>query len=162
MITIADKTNKDILRPAQRVGELFAVGVVLLLFGFFIYHQAADTGFFTEEFGAVEMFLLYGPLILSILPPFIRAFYGQRNLARPVEVVSNLFVAVAAMWYLFIVFPFEFAHLPDPLPDGLQPIISWIDNDIGKIMLALQLVAGPLTAIWNAGKYLVVRHQELA
>lgn len=140
------KRDREILTASERLTEPISIVVMLLLFSFFVYHQAADTGFFTDRFGPVEMFFLYGPLLLSALAPIIRAATGRRNLARPAEVITNLFLAAAAAWFL-VVFPFDFMHLADALPEGLQFLLAWVTNDIGRITLILQLIVAPLVAL---------------
>lgn len=147
---------KDALDVAQRVGELVGVVAMLLLLTFFIYHQTADTGFFTSKFGTFEQFLLYGPLLLSFPAPIIRALTGHRNPARPFEAFDSLFLAMAAVWFLRE-FPFNFEHLADPLPDSLEFLLSWVNNDIGKIPLVLQAIIGPIIAVVLGLQYVVFR-----
>ncbi|MCI0713563.1 MAG: hypothetical protein L0154_25630 [Chloroflexi bacterium] len=149
-------TAKDALDVAQRVGELVGVVAMLLLLAFFIYHQTTDTGFFTSKFGTFEQFLLYGPLLLSFPAPIIRALTGHRNPARPIEAFNSLFLALAAVWYLKG-FPFNFEHLADPLPDSIKFVLSWVNNDIGKIPLVLQAIFGPIIAVVLGLQYVVFR-----
>jgi hypothetical protein len=39
---------------------------MMLLCGFFAAHQLAHTGFFTAQFGLVEMLCVYGPILLTL------------------------------------------------------------------------------------------------
>jgi hypothetical protein len=153
--------EKDMLSLGERVGELAAVIAMTLLFAFFIYHQANDTGFFTSKFGTLEMFLLYGPILLSYPAPLIRAFSGHRNPSRPFEAFDSLFLGVAAIWFL-VEFPFDFEYLPEPLPDDLEFLLSWVNNDIAKIPLILQAVVGPITAFVVMFRYLTFRVKTTA
>jgi hypothetical protein len=153
------KTDREILTPSQRVGEFFALIAMLLFFGFFAYHQAAHTGFFTAAFGPQEMFFFYGPVFLSVAAPVTRALVGRRNPARPLEVVSNLFAVVAALW-LLVVFPFDFAHLADALPTGIRFLLAWVNNDIGRIPFILQLIVCPLVALVTTWQYFSHRRRE--
>lgn len=68
-----EPAHKDTLSMAQRWLELSFVAALGLLFGFFVRHQTANTGFFTEKFGIVEMVCLYSPIILAAAAPLIRA-----------------------------------------------------------------------------------------
>ena len=149
-------TAKDTLDFAQRVGELVGMVAMLLLLAFFVFHQATDTGFFTSKFGTFEQFLLYGAILVSFPTPIIRAFTGHRNPARPFEAFDSLFLAMAAIWFLRE-FPFKFEHLADPLPDGFEFLLSWVNNDIGKIPLVLQAIIGPIIAAVLGLQYVVFR-----
>ncbi len=161
MKTVVEKTDKEVLTTGQRWVELISVVAMLLLFGFFVYHQVAHTGFFTAKFGAVEMFCLYGPILVSLAAPVVRAVNGRRNPARPLDVATYLFLAIAALW-LLMVFPFNFSHLADALPATIRFILSWITNDIGKVILILQVIIGPISAFLTTRAYLSFRRRELA
>lgn len=140
------KTANEILTSSQRVGGLAVVGAMLLVFGFFVLHQLTHTGFFTARFGTIEMVALYGPLLLAFAAPLVRAISGRRNPARPFEAATNLFLAAGSFW-LVITFPFDFARLADVLPNGMRFIISWINNDVGRLVLMLQVIIGVITAL---------------
>jgi hypothetical protein len=153
------KPHREHLTYPQRLGELVSLFVTLLLISFFAYHQAATTGFFTAAFGPVEMFLFYGVLLLSLAAPMTRALVGQRNPARPLDVVANLYSAAAALW-LLTVFPFNFAHFADALPFEIRFLFAWVNNDIGRIPFILQLIVCPVIAILTAWQYLIHRRRE--
>ncbi len=161
MKTVVEKTDKEVLTTPQRWGEFISIIVMLLLCGFFVYHQVAHTGFFTAKFGAVEMFCLYVPILLSLAAPVVRAVTGHRNPARPFEVATNVFLAIAALW-LLMVFPFNFSHLADALPGAIRFVLAWITNDIGKVVLILQVIVGTIWAFVTTMKYLSVRRREPA
>ena len=159
MRTDVDKTTKEFLTPSQRWAELIIVAAMLLLFGFFVYQQIAHTGFFTAKFGSLEMFCLYGPILFSLAAPLSRASSGRRNPARRFEVATHLFLAIGSLW-LWIAFPFNFAHLADVLPGAIRFVLVWITNDIGKAVLILQVIVGLISAFLTTVKYLSVRRQE--
>lgn len=161
MKTDVKQTDKETLTPAQRGGEVISVAVMLLVFSFFAAHQVTDTGFFTAKFGAMEMVCLYGPMLCSLAAPTVRAISGRRNPARPFEVVTNLFLALAALW-LLVVFPFNFAHLADVLPAGMRFLLAWINNDIGRAVLILQIIVGTIWAVVTIVQFLSVRRREHA
>jgi hypothetical protein len=161
MKTVGEKTDKEVLTAGQRWGELISIVAMLLLFGFFAYHQVANTGFFTAKFGALEMFCLYGPILVSLAAPVVRAVSGRRNPARPFDVATYVFLAMAALWFL-MVFPFNFSHLADALPGALHFVLAWITNEIGKVVLILQVIIGPISAILTTRKYLSLRRREFA
>jgi hypothetical protein len=160
-VRVREKTDKDVLATGQRLGELLSIVAMMLVFAFFAYHQVAHTGFFTAKFGALEMFCLYGPILVSLAAPGVRAVNGCRNPARPLEVVHFLFLGIAALW-LLMVFPFNFSHLADALPGTLHFALSWITNDIGKVLLILQVIIGPISAFLTTWNYLSFRRRKLA
>jgi hypothetical protein len=140
----------------QCVAEpLFSAMALVVLGGFFVTHQLLQTGFFTERFGPVEMLCLYGPLVLSLAPPLARALYGQRNPARPVEIVTHLCAALAGLW-LLQVFPFDFTHLADVLPAEFQFMLAWMSDGVGKFLLLLQVAVGVLAALFTLVTYVIV------
>lgn len=136
----------DIVTSGQKLGEALIGGALLLLTGFFVLHQTRQTGFFNQNFGTLEAILLYGPLLLAILDCAAQVIGGRHNPARPFEAASGLLLGVAAVWFL-IHFPFEFSHLGDVLPEALRPLLGWVTNDLGRIPLVIQVIAGPVGAI---------------
>ncbi len=159
MNTLAKKQEKEVLSTPQRWLELLLIAAMLLLFGFLVYHQLANTGFFTAKFGSLEMLCLYGPILLSLVAPVARALTGRRNPARPFEVTTGLLLAIGSLW-LLVAFPFNFSHLADPLPGPIRFVLSWITDDIGKVPLILQVIIGPLTALATTRKYLAIRGRK--
>jgi hypothetical protein len=129
------------------------------VFAFFAYHQLANTGFFSSSYGGLEMILLYGSILFSALAPLTRALTGRRNPARPVETAGNIFFEAAQIW-LLILFPFNFSHLSAALPSQLGFLLSWITNDIGRILLVLGIISMPVFASINIRRYLSLRQRE--
>ena len=161
MNEVVEKTEKEILSPAQRWLEVTLVIAMLLLLGFLAYHQWANTGFFTAGFGSLEMFCLYGPIIFGVSAPVVRALTGRRNPARPFDAATSLFLAAGSLW-LVIAFPFNFSHLADALPGVIRFVLSWITDGIGKALLILQVILGPISAIPTIWKYLSSSRREKA
>lgn len=153
MRTTEEQTEKETLSAWQRWAELLIIPAMLLIFTFFAYHQGAKTGFFTDKFGTLEMVCLYGPLLLSLAAPIIRAVSGRRNPARPLEAATNIFLGIGSLW-LLQVFPFNFSHLADALPAPLQFALAWITNELGGFVLLLQVVVGFLSAVLIMGQYM--------
>jgi hypothetical protein len=145
--------NKDMLSPGQRVGEVISVCALFVTFGFVLYHQLADTGFFTDEFGFLEKLCIYGPLFLGMVAPIIRAVTGRRNPARPYEAFSNICLAAGTYW-LLQVFPLDYTHLADALPAPLRFSLSWVADDIARIVLTLMIIASSISAIAITVRYL--------
>jgi hypothetical protein len=159
MKTTTNKADQEVLTPLQRLLELLFIVPLLILFGFFAAHQAIHTGFMTERFGTLEMVCLYGPILVAMLAPFVRALTGRRNPARPFDAAMALSLMAGSGW-LLIAFPFDFAHLMDVFPEGVRFLLAWMTNDVGRVVLLLQVFLGPLSggiAIW---KYLSLRRQD--
>ena len=155
------KTDNELLTSSQRWGELAIIAAMLVLLGFFALHQLTNTGFFTTRFGSLEMPALYGPILISYAAPIVRALSGRRNSARPFEAATNLSLAIGSLW-LAIVFPFNFAHLTDVLPEMIRFVFAWINNDIGRLALILQVIIGVITAPMTIFKYWSIRRQASA
>jgi hypothetical protein len=160
MNEIKVKPDKENLSSLERVAEVIIILAMLLLLSFFWYHQSARTGFFTAAFGGLEMLALYGPLALGISAPAIRAWTGQRNPARPFEALTSLALSLGSMW-LLIVFPLNYAHLADALPSGMRFVLAWVTDDIARVILLLQVLVGPITALLTMWRY-VRRHESEA
>lgn len=157
MNTRREKSDQEVVATPQRVIDpLVGILATVFLVSFFAYHQLAQTGFFTARFGPFEMLCFYGPIILSLAAPIARAVTGRRNPGRLLQVVTNASLALAALW-LLRVFPFDFTHLADALPTTLRFTVSWLTDEIGRIVLLLQVVLGTLVAFVAMITYLAVR-----
>ncbi|HEX9091903.1 MAG TPA: hypothetical protein VF831_10460 [Anaerolineales bacterium] len=86
-----DKIHPGSMSAWQRWGGLYVTVLMLMLLAFFAYHQSKNTGFFTERFRLSEMVALYLPIIVSLVPPILRAIQGRRNPSRLVEAASTYF-----------------------------------------------------------------------
>ncbi len=152
----AQRTDNDILAPFPRWAGLLIVAGMLLLFDFFKLHESMDTGFFTEKFGWLEQLCLYVPIFVTLTAPIVRAVTGRENVSRPFDAAASLLLGMGSFW-LWLVFPFDFAHLGDFLPGILHAFTNVINNTIGSILLILQWVTGPITAIATLLKYFSVQ-----
>jgi hypothetical protein len=140
------RTEKEYLTPAQRFGEVVSLIITALIIGYFWRLWTIDAGFFTSTFGPPEQFWFFGPMLLSLAAPLVRILVGQRNPARPFEMVTYVLMVIGAIW-LLRVFPFDFSHLGDALPGNLPALLNWVPNWLGRVGLALQLVGGTIGAI---------------
>lgn len=123
---------------------------------FFYEHQTWSTGFFTSAFGPVEGLFLYGSILTGTAGPIARLVTGRRNISRIPELAGSAFWIVGSVWR-FNVFPFNFAHFADVIPEFLQFLVKWITNDIARILFALGIVGGAVFNTINARLYLQVR-----
>ncbi|MCW4031269.1 MAG: hypothetical protein NWE80_02795 [Candidatus Bathyarchaeota archaeon] len=152
------EAKKDTLSYSERVGNIVGVVIGLLFVLYFVAHQTGSTGFFTSEFGILEALLFYGSIIFGIVTTAFRGLFGRKNLARLFEVFGAIFSAVAITW-LFVVFPFDFGHLADLLPDFLRFLVQWISNDITKVLMILGIIVTLVMAIYNTIFYVLVRRE---
>ena len=126
---------------------------------YFVAHQTGSTGFFTSRFNTLELLLFYGcPIVERILFPALSGLFGRKNLARLFDVFGLVFIAIAFTW-LFVVFPFDFAHLADVLPSFLRFLVQWISNDIARVLMVLGIIVALVLAIYYAILYVLVRKE---
>ncbi len=158
MTTHTENTGKEILATWQRGADMAIIVALLLLLAFFMNHQNTESGLFTSRFGTMEMIFCYGGLLTAMGAPMVSALSGRRNPARPVEIASNLFIIIGAIW-LLRVWPFDFTHFADTLPESIRGILAWLNNDIAKIPLIITVIVQPFTTLKLLRDYLVVRGQ---
>jgi hypothetical protein len=116
-MNVPEPTKKDSgqLSPGQRRAGLYNAFLMLVLLVFFLYHQWANTGFFTTEFQSPEMLALDIPILLSMAPSIQRFFCASRNSANLLEAAADFSLAGGSL-VLWIVLPSDFSHLAGPLP----------------------------------------------
>jgi hypothetical protein len=146
------EAKKDVMRLSERAGEVIGILCILILLIFFITHQTSLTGFFTSKFGQLEQFLFYGSLVFGIIPNIGKIILGRKNPIRPLEALGAFFSFIALVW-LLNVFPFDFTHLTDILPEFMIMITSWISNDITKIFMIIGIVGSFATALYITALY---------
>jgi hypothetical protein len=151
--------RKDRLNFPERVGECIGVAFIVLMLLFFLENQVQETGFFTSKFGSTESFLFYGSALFGVVEDSARALIGRRNPVRPLEVIGALFWALASYWFLQV-FPFDFAHFPDLLPDAIKFLFWWLTNYVARLILLIGVVAGLLEAIYTTWLYVTVRRMQ--
>lgn len=150
--------EKDQMKRSERLGE--AAAIIALLVGtlFFAYHQILKTGFFTLAFGPLEAVLFYALVPIGIAVSLVRGVTGHRNVARPLEIANALELMAAGFWF-FLVFPFNFSHLADVLPRSLQFLLSWFPNWIGRDIALLTGLVNLANAFYIPALYISVRKE---
>lgn len=144
------------LTPARRLGSMFSVGLTVLLLLFFGIHQKDNTGFFTSKFGAIEMLALYLPILISLGAPLMRITLATLDPARLVEAFSDICLAIGSLW-LRHTFPFNFSHIADVFPPSIRVGFNWLNDDVGRIILLLQIIIAFISAFATLGSYLTER-----
>jgi hypothetical protein len=155
---VVKDADRDRLRLGERIGNIIAMFFIVLFVVILINIQVQDYGFFTTKFGPLEELLFYGSLLFGLIPSFIRAATGRRNLGRLADLFgSALFIGVAV--YLLMTFPFDFTRLLDLLPSTIRPGFSWFTNDLVRLLLELAIVVSVISLAYNAILYVSVRKE---
>ena len=144
------------MKLSERAGELVGISCILVLLIFFITHQRSSTGFFTSKFGSLEQFLFYGSLSFGIITSIGKIIAGRKNVIRPFDAFGAFFSGVALVWFLHV-FPFNFSHLADILPEILRLITIWISNDIVKMFMILGIIGCLVTSGYIIVLYTSIR-----
>lgn len=150
------EAKKDVLPFPERVGQLVGIGILIIVIVFFIIHQTRPTGFFTEGFGDFGAVLLFVLLVLGMFAPLARAFFGRKNLARPIDAFVTAVSVVGAIYFLAR-FTFDFSHFADPLPGALEFLLSWISATFAKFILVIGIVTGPVFVVYHTIMYFAVK-----
>lgn len=154
------EAKKDLIKLSARIGELIGIFCTLILLIFFITHQTSLTGFFTSKFSSLEQFLFYGSLSFGIITSIGKIIIGRKNPIRPLESLGAIFSCIALSWLLHI-FPFDFSHLADFLPEILKLITMWISNDIVRIFMMIGIIGSLVTSIYIIALYVTIRSMQM-
>ncbi|RLI22573.1 hypothetical protein DRO54_00895 [Candidatus Bathyarchaeota archaeon] len=157
---IEKEAKKDVLRFSERLGGAVAILIITLATLFFIAHQIWSTGFFTSKFGLTEMLLFYSSLLYGFVPNSIKCLSDRRNFVRLFEIFGAILTTIALVW-VYIVFPFDFSHLVDPLPISTRFLLQWISNNIARFFMILGIIVTPISAINKTILYVSVRKELL-
>lgn len=157
------RVNEQIkeLASEERSGARVAIAVFViftLIVLYFVVHQVWATGFFTNAFGTLEMFLFYGSWIEWIAVAALEGM-SYKHLARDIDAFGGLvFVTIGAMW-LFAVFPFEFVFFADVLPDFLRFLVQWLSIENARIVMVLWITVNLMSAVYYGILRVVVRRE---
>lgn len=64
-------------------------------------------------------------------------------------------MAFSFVW-LLVVFPFDFNHFADVLPESLRFLLQWITNDIGWALLLIGAILMAVAAVYSPIAYKIV------
>ncbi len=152
----AKEASKDNMRPSERVGQLAGAAISIIIATYFTVLYTSSSGFFTSKFTAAEAVLFFGIAFFGIIPGFIKALLGRKNVTRPLDVILSISFLIAAIWFLSN-FPFDFSHLPDLLPSSLQFLASWISDGLVNVLMVLAIVVSIFVIPYTILLYLGVR-----
>jgi hypothetical protein len=152
----AKTAAEEALPRNERVVGISIVVFCVLMIIFFVAHQTQSTGFFTSKFGALEMLLFYGFWIFWITTASLEAIFSQRLLSRIVDTFGGLIFATISIASLLVLFPYDFTHLADVLPESIRFLVQWISNDIARVIMVLLVIAHLAAAIYSPFAYTFV------
>lgn len=152
----AKEELSDEIESNDKIASILLI-VVNGLFGLYlIVHETVSTGFFTPKFSTFEMIMLYGIFIYWIITSVL-ILIGQKHPSRDLDSYGGLFFATFAIGWLIMIFPFEFTHFADLLPDFLRFIVQWISNEIALVLLILLFIIHLILAVYSLILRLYVR-----
>lgn len=143
-----------------RLADLWPVllGAVLVL-SFFVAHQAWSTGFFTSSFGPVETAFFYSAIALGLTYPLGIPWFLARHLGHKKELVYDIIVAlfwtITTIW-LYVTFPFNFPQLTAVIPGPARFLLSWVTNDVGRVLIGAAVFGALAFIPFYAVQYLTL------
>ena len=121
----------------------------LLIFGFYMAHYAWSTGFFTDGFTPLLATLFYASVLYTVVNAAVKAITPDKVTRALVELLGSALFAVVAAWF-FVAFPLNFAHVADVVPASAQFLLTWLTNDVGRILVAIVFAASIIALGVNA------------
>jgi hypothetical protein len=135
-----------------KLSEVIAASFfTILVFGFYMAHYAWSTGFFTSGFTPLLATLFFASVLYVLVNITAKAITPRKDVLALVDLIGALLVVTVAAW-IFVAFPLNFAHVADVVPTPFQFILSWITNDIGRIIVALALLASVIAVAVDSVK----------
>ena len=150
------EAEKGILRK-DRIVSIVIFFFSFLIILFFVAHQVFSTGFYNSDFSILEMIALYGFLLVWIITAFLEGVLGQRFASRVFDAFGGIIFATLSLAWLSLVFPFEFAHFADVLPDFLRFLVGWISNDIARVIMMLLTIIHIVAAVYSPIAYKFIK-----
>ena len=162
---LSDRVEEELedyenLSVEDRVISICVIMVFPLFLFYLIAHQMFSTGFFTVGFGMLEMLLLYGSLIFWITTCTV-LLLELKDLSRKIDSFGGLAFAAVGFFWLFLVFPFDFAHFADVLPEAIRFLVQWISDGFARVILLLGFILHLFLAVFS-GIHRVMVRKELA
>lgn len=140
----------------DRVFGVVIVAVSILIMIYFISHQLGSTGFFNSKFGTLEMVMLYGNLTAWAITGTLEGILGKRLLSRLFDSFGGIIFMAISMAWLLVVFPFDFVHFADLMPEFLRFLLQWISNDIAQGLLVIGVILMVVAAVYSPIAYKIV------
>ena len=148
--------QQSVGQAGRIIGWVISVFITLCAFGFYYAHQAWSTGFFTASFTTGLAVLLYVSVLYLAVNSTAKLLTNRKSAVITVELIGAFLTGIATL-ALFIVFPFNCAHVGDVLPTPLQPLLGWVTNDIGKIAYGLAVLGSIVAIIADSARLVTAR-----
>lgn len=155
---VAREADRNKVMMGERIGNIIGIFFILLFFLILVDVQVSGVGFFTNRFGPLEEVLFYGPLLYGIFPSLLRAFTANKNLGRLADLIGSTFFVVAAIELLYV-FPFDFPSLVVYLFGPASGALSWVTNDLARVVIGIGALISAVSVGYNAAKCLAVRKE---
>ncbi len=156
-MSLSEPLSKQTTNIVGRIiGWIVSVFLTLCAFGFYYAHQAWSTGFFTASFTTGLAVLLYVSVLYLVVNATAKLLTDRKGIVIAVELLGAVLTGFATI-ALFIVFPFNFAHVADVLPSLLRPLLSWVTNDIGRIVYGVAVFGSIIAIIADSARLITVR-----
>jgi hypothetical protein len=131
---------------------------------FLAAHQVWATGFFLPSFGLVEQVLLYSSILFSALATAnILILNIREDKSIMLQMVGAVLWMVTTIW-LYMIFPFNFSHFADVMPTSIQFLVTWLTDDIARIIWILMIIGTtvfiPVLALQLSGARLRIHAQK--
>lgn len=158
MLNMKDLKNRLKIAAEEELGDeiesddRWASYIIIVVCGvlglYFLAHLLWSTGFYNERFGTFEMIMLYGPLVYWITTS-VFILIDWKHPSRDLDSFGGLFFATFAISWLLVVFPFDFSHFVDVLPEGIRFLLGWISNDVARVMMVLEIIVHLIFGIYS-------------
>ncbi len=94
------------------------------------------------------MFFLYGYSVFWIISAGLEGVLGLRLLSRLFDVFGGVIFGGICIIWLLAIFPFEFSHFAEVLPDSIRFLLRWISNDVARVIMVLGIIVHLGAAIY--------------
>ncbi|QLH75257.1 MAG: hypothetical protein HPY73_07280 [Methanomassiliicoccales archaeon] len=153
---VSKEANKDVLKASDRAGNVIGAVFSVIVILYFIELYSSSSGFFKEDITDIELGLFFWAAIFGISPSIVRATVGSRNISRPLDILSTIFVLIAVL-VLLSSFPFDFEHLDDLLPGPLRFMLNWINDGVARAFMWFIAIVSLFMVPYTTALYLSVR-----
>lgn len=146
-------------KPIEAGDRIFGIGIIIfsvLMITILYMNLSQESGFFTRKLTTLELFLLFGYWIAWIITATLDSLLNQRLLSRMFDSFGGIIFMALSSLYFCILFPFDFSHFASVLPSSLQFTVSWISNNLARVVLGLAGVAMLGAAIFSPIAYKII------
>jgi hypothetical protein len=100
---LTKELEEDDLKEGDILERFFEIGLIFIVLLLFLMNIILETGFFLNNFGLIEFFFLFFPLIADILTSLVPLLTRSKQKGRLPIAFANLFVSVG--WAFLYIIP---------------------------------------------------------